>query len=574
MNDLILLIATHYILAVLLIVVVLNFLAFLKKQSYKKEIQNLDKEKNIIIDPALMTELSKVESLAKNDKMKIKFKTWQTSVNDIKNDLLENITDFILDADFLIDQKDFKGFHLKKIKAELKIYEAREKRNKLFNQIQEITLSETKSRDSITSLKSKFREIRKTFDLSTSDFGELAETVKLQIENIEKRFQDFEIKMENQDYDEVNRIVKSLDSMIKHMDVIIEELPSAILMVDSLIPKRIEEVELNYNKLTTEGYQLDYLNIEYNIEEIRKKIADIMSRVRVLNLEDVLFELKTILEYFDSIFNDFERERLAKKSFEEDIIAFKSKINKINDVMNRLYGKVVDAKYNYTLSEDQLEVLKTLTDELELINKDFDILYDTTKTVSFPYSRLIKELEVLMIRLSKTEEKLDKYMQTIGNMQDDEKRAREQLNEITELLKTSKYKIREYKLPIIPNNYFVELKEAGEGIREIIKELDRKPIDIETLNTRVDTARDLVFKFYNTTNEIIKTAIMAENAIIYGNRYRSNKSYIDEGLYKSEILFIKGDYKKSLELTLNTIDIIEPGIHKKLLSLYEKEPNI
>ena len=44
----------------------------------------------------------------------------------------------------------------------------------------------------------------------------------------------------------------------------------------------------------------------------------------------------------------------------------------------------------------------------------------------------------------------------------------------------------------------------------------------------------------------------------------------NNGLNKAEILFIKGEYKKSLELSLNTIDIIEPGIYKKLLNLYEK----
>jgi septation ring formation regulator len=239
--------------------------------------------------------------------------------------------------------------------------------------------------------------------------------------------------------------------------------------------------------------------------------------------------------------------------------------------MNKLYGKVADVKYNYTLSDEKVESLGVLTDELELINKDFDVLYETTKTSSFPYTRLVKELELLIMKLSSVEERLDRYMQTVGNMQDDEKRAREQLDDITELLKNSKYKIRDYKFPVIPNNYFVELKEASEGIREIIRELDRKPIDIEILNTRVDTARDLVFKFYNTSNELMKTAMMAENSIIYGNRYRSNKQYIEDGLNKAEILFTKGEYKKSLELALNTIDMIEPGIHKKLLGLYEKD---
>ena len=76
---------------------------------------------------------------------------------------------------------------------------------------------------------------------------------------------------------------------------------------------------------------------------------------------------------------------------------------------------------------------------------------------------------------------------------------------------------------------------------------------------------------HNTSNELVKTAILAENAIMYGNRYRAKKQYVDDGLNKAELLFIKGEYKKALELSLNTIDIIEPGIYKKLLGLYEKD---
>ena len=146
----------------------------------------------------------------------------------------------------------------------------------------------------------------------------------------------------------------------------------------------------------------------------------------------------------------------------------------------------------------------------------------------------------LKILENQIEEKLDKYIESIGNMQEDEKRAREQLTDMTSLLESSKHKMREYKLPIIPNNYFIELKEANEAIREIVKELDKKPINIDVLNTRVDTARDLVFKIHNTSNELIKTAQLAETAIIYGNRYRTKKQYVDDGLNKAEILFIKG----------------------------------
>ena len=105
-------------------------------------------------------------------------------------------------------------------------------------------------------------------------------------------------------------------------------------------------------------------------------------------------------------------------------------------------------------------------------------------------------------------------------------------------------------------------------MREIVKELDRKPITIETLNTRVDTARDLALKLYGKTKEMMKTAMFAEMAIVYGNRYRSSEKEIDRNLNYSEVLFNKGDYQKSLELTINSLNKLEPGIYDKLLKLY------
>ena len=54
--------------------------------------------------------------------------------------------------------------------------------------------------------------------------------VELQLENIEKRFQDFEKAMSNNEYDEVVHIVKALDAMVDHMSVIIVEIPNLILL--------------------------------------------------------------------------------------------------------------------------------------------------------------------------------------------------------------------------------------------------------------------------------------------------------------------------------------------------------
>ena len=156
-------------------------------------------------------------------------------------------------------------------------------------------------------------------------------------------------------------------------------------------------------------------------------------------------------------------------------------------------------------------------------------------------------------------------------MHDDELRARSQLDEIRDVLRQCKLSIRSYKLPIIMNNYFVELSEAKDAIDAMEEELEKKPIVIKTLNTRVDTARDLALKLFAKTKEMMKTAMFAEMAIVYGNRYRSVEKELDKNLSYSEVLFNKGEYKKSLELTINSLNKIEPGIYEKLLNFYSEE---
>jgi septation ring formation regulator len=133
--------------------------------------------------------------------------------------------------------------------------------------------------------------------------------------------------------------------------------------------------------------------------------------------------------------------------------------------------------------------------------------------------------------------------------------------------------MREYKLPVVPESYYIELSEAQSAIKEIILELDKKPISISILNTRVDTARDLVLKLFSRTKEMIKVAKFSEMAIVYGNRYRSASDELDRNLAYSEMMFFRGEYQKSLELSINSLNRVEPGIYDKLIGYYGNEKN-
>ena len=567
--NLTLIVVSIYVITTITIIIVLNLLQNSKNKKYKNILDKLEVEKNIIDSTPINSEISKIKSFLKNDKLDSNLNDWEIRFKEIRTTQIPKITDMILEADYSLKQLDYKTTIFKIAKLEMEIYKVRTNADTLLDEIKEITSSEERNRAIITKFKTTYRELYDKFTSIKNEFGDVKNSVILQFENISKRFEMFEEKMEDNDYNEVTKIIKSIDEMLKHMEIVIEEVPSIILMATNIIPKKIDSINDIYNSMVNEGFPLDYLNVEYNVTEAKKKLNDILDRMKVLNLEDSLFELKVLLDYFDSLFNDFEKEKNDKKVYEELSNIFLKKITKMNEIIEDIFTQIDVIKNDYNLSDDDVICLNNIKTELKKLNDDYDILKEHTGNNTFAYSKLIKEIENLTIKLNNIEDNLDKSLNVLGSMKEDEIRARQQLEEIKSILREAKYKIKEYNFPVIPQFYYTQLSEASEAIKEIVRELDKKPITIKTLNTRVDTARDLVLKLYGCTKELLKTAMFAEMAIVYGNRYRTVTDQINKNLTYSEILFYKGEYNKSLELTINSLNKIEPEIYNKLLNMYK-----
>ena len=526
-------------------------------KKYKSKINELDIEKNQLINVQILSEITKVKNLVKTDNLQHKLDDWDRTFNYIKEEMLPHITDEISEVDFLIDKRDYANVVRKMTGIELEINKLRRKSQKLIDEVQIITNSEERNRALITKLKVLYRELQSKFSRCIKDYGELDDVISSEFKKIDDKFILFEEAMDDNDYVEVEKIVIVIEDDIHHLENILDSVPSLLLMSNVLIPGKIDETKVLYARMIRDGYPMDYLNVEYNIDEIVKKNKAIMKRIKKLDLDDVEVELKTILDYFDTLFSDFDKEKECKDSFKEGCKKFRYKLEKVNKVVYDIYIQIDDIKVTYDLTDEEINRFSVLNRNLEKINDDFKLLLDQGKSKTFAYSKLYDELDGLGVRLSRLQDDLDYQLKSITSMKDDEYRAKEQLNTIQDLLKKSKMKLKDYKLPLIPSSYYVELKEAQDAIREIVKELDKKPIVIKILNIRVDTARDLVFKIYNKTNDMIKISMLSEKMIIYGNRYRSVYPEIDKNLEKATTLFYKGQYEESLNISVGAIKLVE-----------------
>lgn len=554
----------YLILAIILVVVVLVLINKHDKKKLQGILTNLELDKNLIISANILTELNKVGSLINNKNLEIKYNNWKERYKQIKEVDMPSLENKLNDLEALIRDKKYKDFVKDSSKLELEIYYIKSKSDFLLDEIREITLSESKNREIVTKLKKDYRDIYLKYNNSPGDYEGINNTIELQFENIDKLFNAFELAMENNDYSEASKIVKALTDNIGNIGIIIDEASSIILMGKKLIPDKIEDVKKIYDRMTKEGYLLDYLNIDYNISEAEKKLADIFDRLKVLNVNDSIIELKTILDYFDGLYGDFDKEVEAKKNYDSLSRKIAIKNKKLSAIIKNIISKIEDIKFSYDLLDEDVKVIDDLNLTIKGLQNDYDIIIENFRNKSFSYSQLYKELELINNRVSVTEEKVEQTVKFLSSLKDDEIRAREQLDEIKNILESSKEKMESFKLPIIPKDYYVELSEANDALDNMIDELNKKPISIRVLNLRVDTARDLVLKLHKNTSETIKNASLAESTIVYSNRFRYNNR-INNALNRAEDYFYEGRYSEALELAIKAVSDVNPNIYNEVM---------
>lgn len=565
MNKTSIIIICSFVGLLLVLLVVFILLKQKKKKSILNVIDRLTTEKNMIVPVSLITELNKAEKLANNKKLSNTINGWKKEFEEISSIDLDNVTNKIVELDDAYALKKYKECNELIVNIETLIYHLKAKCNKLLNEVKGLTESEERNRSAVVKLKSVYRDIIFKYNKNKDNYEDIATRIDLQFENIDKLFSGFEVAISNNEYEEISKIVKVLDDMIHNMEVVIDETPTLILMAKVLLPKKMNDIKRVSEKMTRDGYNIEYLNIDYNISETNKKINEILDRLKVLNLENSIFDLKTLSDYFESLYNDFENEKNGKNNYERGLINTTERINKLTSTIKRLYAEIDNLKDVYDLKDEEIHTIDEINKELIKVKDDFKLVNDRSLIKVMPYSKLDNECELVMINLSKVEDKLEITLKNLGSLKEDESRARDQLNDIKIIINDSKHKIKDYDLPVIPRKFYVELKEAEDAVREIVRELEKKPISIKTLNLRVDTALDLALKLYQTTSDTIKTARMNEMVIVYGNRYLSSYKEVENAINESTRLFRNGEYKKSLELILNVLNNIEPGIIKRIL---------
>lgn len=128
------------------------------------------------------------------------------------------------------------------------------------------------------------------------------------------------------------------------------------------------------------------------------------------------------------------------------------------------------------------------------------------------------------------------------------------------------------QLPAISASFNEDLEEGEKKIANVQAILEKSPLDVNELNENLQEAIDFIYKLYSNATNLVGVAVMVENAIVFGNRFRSSYPALDSDLTKAEICFQNGEYTRALKIAIQAIETLHPGIYEKLIA--RKDPAV
>lgn len=554
-----------YIGSALVVVIVLTIvLRGLKKRGLKSSLVDLERQYNEIKGIPLAFKFNKAVALSRvNEAMMAKVNECQPQFDSVQESLKECGV-LLAEADDLLYVHKNKAAS-RKMNALQKNLELCSNAANAVNQIlDEILEQESEQRGQINVLKEKFRAIKKLFGDNRNAYHQSDEYIEKRFDAIEKKFSLFEEWMFASEFDKAHEQQKEIAKEIAELSDQLHLLPNLYEQARGVLPKAIDEIGLRYAQIKNKGVFLDHLEVQKNLDIISDQLKENIAKLRNGIVLDVKGNLNALGERLLSLQDLIIREDDAYTEIQEGMESAFQLIRSNNEAFEEivLLYRRVNERFGFEDWSTRLENAQTQLEQMNVLRRKVEkkamenVVASSTQLLE--YRELVKGAQLF----AKDINTMKKQLTTACS---DEERAKKQLIKLQLILNEVRLKTACHRLPSISAQFNSDLEEGDSLIQRVKTVLENSPLDVQELNADLQEAIDFVYKLYNNANNLVGIAIMVENAIVFGNRYRSSFSEIDSELTRAELSFQNGEYTKALKIAIQCIEKMHPGIYEKLI---------
>lgn len=558
--------------SILVLILLILIYRLLKLKHYRNEIVDLENKMNAIKSLPIQYRLGRVKGIAKNmPELQEKYEIYDSKFSELSNLQNEEIIPLVNDIDESLYYRKLRGVQKKMSTLEEKVLHYAKESKQLLKDIEVITEIENIQRLEIIKVKEKYRATNDTYAQIRFKVEDYVPKVQEVFHDIDERFVELENYMNNQQFEEAKIDTEKISEDIDALNQKLKDLPTYISIVRQYLPKRLNELKSIMKDMQEKDFAVERMNASVRLSKISSDLQNTGYNIKNLELENVGQTIELMTEELNLLYSDFEKEKNAYTLYEEKRNECYKFVNTIESGLAKAKESIREIEENYILDDYTITIEKDY-DQFQAIVDDLAEITKIIETKDFSYIEMIDNFSRIVEQSKPYNDSLIRHNELAETLRIQEKRALDELDNINIVLLEIKSEIRNKHLPMISESYQDYIDDSYKKADAILNFIRKRPIDLKSLSLQVDAARDVIYKLYDNVHNLIVTAEMVEDAIVFGNRYRSSFLEVNTELTKAELLYRNGEYTKALSTAVDIIEKIKPDSYEMLVN--KKSPKV
>ena len=541
----------------------------IKLKIYRQEILDLQNQINGIKTLPLQYRLGRVQSIAKN--MPEVAEEYEQFTKDF-----EKITEFQKnELGVLVNEVDESLFYGKTHGIKKKFALIREMTQRydhdakdLLARIEKVTEIENIQRVEIIRVKGKYREVGNEYEKIRVKVEEFVPHALEMFKELDDDFVELETLMNNQMFADAKNFTEEIENRIDSLQENLKDLPSYVYVVSDLLPSKIDKVDELITSLEGDEYALEEMNIAARRQEVDKQMEESIAHVKNVDIKGAAEVLEPLTGLIEELVIDLGKELDSYKQFKEKWRESYNELQRLTDVYQNTMKEYRRLITEFVIDEEEVVISKKY-EEFKQIQKDANDLIEQMESGHFAYANMLEHVENLYDRMMQHDAYLEEFKKQKEDIDTKNQKTEELLENINIVLLEIKSEIKNEHLPLVNDSYRDYIADSYNKVEEIKRFKAHKPVVLNELCAKVEGARDVIYKLYDNVHNMIVTAGMVEDAIVYANRYRSMFLEVNTELTKAEVLFRNGEYRNALQVAVDILERLEPGKYEELIKRKE-----
>lgn len=541
----------------------------IKLKIYRQEILDLQNQINGIKTLPLQYRLGRVQSIAKN--MPEVAEEYEQFTKDF-----EKITEFQKnELGVLVNEVDESLFYGKThgIKKKLALIHEMTQRydhdaKDLLTRIEKVTEIENIQRVEIIRVKGKYREVGNEYEKIRVKVEEFVPHALEMFKELDDDFVKLETLMNNQMFADAKNFTEEIENRIDSLQENLKDLPSYVYVVSDLLPSKIDKVDELITSLEGDEYALEEMNIAARRQEVDKQMEESIAHVKNVDIKGAAEVLEPLTGLIEELVIDLGKELDSYKQFKEKWRESYNELQRLTDVYQNTMKEYRRLFTEFVIDEEEVVISKKY-EEFKQIQEDANDLIEQMESGHFAYANMLEHVENLYDRMMQHDAYLEEFEKQKEDIDTKNQKTEELLENINIVLLEIKSEIKNEHLPLVNDSYRDYIADSYNKVEEIKRFKAHKPVVLNELCAKVEGARDVIYKLYDNVHNMIVTAGMVEDAIVYANRYRSMFLEVNTELTKAEVLFRNGEYRNALQVAVDILERLEPGKYEELIKRKE-----